>query len=262
MPRRPPIDSPLDLRRKLWGRHVTDHNARLPGRVAETHVRAGSCFVTVDFDGGIRRELQVVLDQEDRPLTPHFIRLRNPLRPVRGESHWFRWSEPDDLDDRSDHEESPSGEIEVTVNVLTPERASPKRREAAAWYFAEVLATTIDDVLGQELWPDKSADEQSGQVETYCDVEQLDTSPQFAVSVKVQLFVEEQIALDLLAKLYLLLDSKHADYPELWQDVFAGRGVRDAVPSTFVVSGRIGDRPISQTKIPVRYYAPRLDKST
>jgi hypothetical protein len=259
MPRRPPIDSPLDLRRKLWGRRVTDHNARLPGAVAETHVRDGSCYVTVDFGGGIRRELQVVLDQEDRPLTPHFIRLHNPRRPVRGESHWFRWSEPDDLDDRSDHEESPSGEIEVTVNVLTPERASRKRREAAAWYFAEVLATTIDDVLDQELWP---ADKQSGQVETHSDVEQLDTSPQFAVSVKVELFVEEQIARDLLAKLYLLLDSKHANYPELWQDVFGGRGVRDAVPSTFVVSGRIGDQPISQTKIPVRYFAPRPDQST
>ena len=258
MPRRPPTDSPFDLKKRLWGRHVTDHNDRLHGRVVETHVRSGSCYLTVDFGDDRRRELRVVVGREKRPLTPHLILLRNPLRPVRGESSWFRWSEPDDL---SEHLQ-PSGEIEVTVNVLTPERASAKRREEAAWYFAAVLATTIDDVLDQELWPDKLADEQSGQVETHSDVQQLYTSSQFAVGVKVELFVEEQTAFDLLAKLYLLLDSKHARYPELWQDVFAGRGVRDAVPSTFVVNGHIGEQWLPETKIAVRYFAPPPDKST
>lgn len=238
--------------------HVTDHNARLHGTVAETQVRAGKCYATVDFGDGKRRELLVIVGREKRPLTPHYIQLRRPRRPRRGEGRWFQWSEPDDLAEN----DVPSGEIEVTVNLLTPERASPTRREEAAWYFAEVLATTIDDVLDQELWPDKPADKQSGQVETRAEVQQLYTSSQFAVGVKVELFVDEQTAFDLLAKLYLLLDSKHALYPDLWQDVFAGRGVRGAVPRTFVVNGHIGERWLPETKIPVRYFAPPLDKST
>jgi hypothetical protein len=258
VPRRPPIDSAFELKTRLWGRAVTDHNARLHGTVVETQVRAGKCYVTVEFENGVRRELQVVVGKQRRPLTPHFIRLPRPRRPRRGEGRWFRWTEDDDLSDT----QLPGGEIEVTVNLLTPERASPKRQDDAAWYFAEVLATTIDDVLDQELWPDKPADNQSGQVETHSDVQQLQATSEFAVGVTVELFVEEETAFDLLAKLYLLLDSKHARYPELWQDVFAGRGVRDAVPRTFVVTGHIGEQWLPETKIAVRYYAPRLDKST
>jgi hypothetical protein len=254
VPRRPPLDSPFELRKRLLGERVTDYNAGLHGVVVEARVHAGTCYVTVNFDGHRRVELEVIGDKDERPLTPLFIRVSRHVP-----REWFSWRKPDDL---VEWDEDPSGDVDVTVTVRTPERARPERREEAAWYFAEVLAGTIDDVLDQELWPEKPADEQSGQIQTRAEVERINpletTSPLtiFAVGVKVLMFVDAETALDLLAKLYLLLDCKHARYPDLWQDVFVFRGVRDASPSSFFVTGRVGGRDITPTTIPLHYFTP------
>jgi hypothetical protein len=232
---------------------VTDHNARVYGVVEETSVRAGTCYVIVDFDDGRRLELEVIGDEDERPLTPQFIRVSHP-QPLGRQAGWFQWRQPDDLPER---DEDPSGDVVVTVTVRTPERAGVTRQEQAALYFAEILATAIEDVLDQELWPEKPSDERSGQVDAYAEAKRLDPPAVFAIEVKVLMYVAEETALDLLAKLYLLLDSEHARYPELWQDVFAGRGVRDATPSAFFVTGRVGGRDLPPTTIPLRYSAPR-----
>ena len=198
-------------------------------------------------------ELEVIDSEDERPLTPFFIRFG---KTGPGPIDWFRLSKPDDLLVRDG---TPSGDITVTATIRTPERAAPARQLQAAWYFAEVLTQGIDDVLDQELWPKSSTEKRSGDVQTRASAARLDPPTTFGIEVKVWLFVDDEVALDLLAKLYLLLDSKHARYPELWQDLFASRGVRDATPSSFRIFGRVAGRDLDPATIPVRYYPPRDD---
>jgi hypothetical protein len=233
---------------------VTDHNTQVHGEVATTRVSANTCYVTVAFDDGRRVELEVVDDKKDRPLTPHYIRVRKPRISGR-QTAWFQWYQPDDLFVGN---QAPSGDITVTVTVQTPERAAPARQEGAAWYFAEVLAEGIDDVLDQELWP-KPGETQAGEVSTRAEARRLIDPPTvFGIEVKVWLFADDETSLNLLAKLYLLLDCKHARYPDLWQDLFASRNVRDATPSAFYVTGIVAGRDLDPATIPVRYFAPKV----
>lgn len=257
MPRRHPIGSPYELKKWILRREVTDHNFRVHGVVVESEVRAGTCYAIVDFEDDRRVELKVIDNRDEPPLTPHFIRVRDP-EPFGRQAGWFHWRKPDDL---PEPDEDPSGDVTVAVTVRTPERASSVRQEQAAWYFAEVLGDAIDDVLEEALSPEKPADEPSGYVQTRAEAERQDTPSVFAVNVNVLLFVDDETALDLLAKLYFLLDSERNDARDLWQDLLAAEGVKDASASAFTVCGQVAGQEIPPARIRLRYFPPRADEA-